>query len=116
MRISDWSSDVCSSDLKVAPKKAAAKTIASKPAKAAPKPAALATKGMKTMNDTVKKFAYEANTLTEALTADFNEKAKEAMSKTSKLSEEDRKSTRLNSSHYFPSRMTSSALYITHTS
>ena len=73
---------------KVAPKKAAAKTIASKPAKAAPKPAALATKGMKTMNDTVKKFADEAKTRTEALTADFNEKAKEAMSKTSKLAEE----------------------------
>ena len=73
---------------KVAPKKAAAKTIASKPAKAAPKPAALATKGMKTMNDTVKKFADEAKTRTEALTADFNEKAKEAMAKTSKMSEE----------------------------
>ena len=73
---------------KVAPKKAAAKTIASKPAKAAPKPAALATKGMKTMNDTVKKFADEAKTRTEALTADFNEKTKEAMSKTSKLAEE----------------------------
>ena len=73
---------------KVAPKKAAAKTIASKPAKAAPKPAALATKGFKTMNDTVKKFADEAKTRTEALTADFNEKAKEAMSKTSKLAEE----------------------------
>ena len=73
---------------KVAPKKAAAKTIASKPAKAAPKPAALATKGLKTMNDTVKKFADEAKTRTEALTADFNEKAKEAMSKTSKFAEE----------------------------
>src|SRR3546814_16895846 len=52
MRISDWSSDVCSSDL------------------------------------TGKKFADEAKTRTEALTADFNEKAKEAMSKTSKLAEE----------------------------
>ena len=73
---------------KVAPKKAAAKTIASKPAKAAPKPAALATKGFKTMNDTVKKFADEAKTRAEALTADFNEKAKEAMAKTSKMAEE----------------------------
>ena len=73
---------------KAAPKKAAAKTIAPKPAKAAPKPAALATKGFKTMNDTVKKFADEAKTRTEALTADFNAKAKEAMSKTSKLAEE----------------------------
>ena len=73
---------------KVAPKKAAAKTIAPKPAKAAPKPAALATKGLKTMNDTVKKFADEAKTRTEALTADFNAKAKEAMSKTSKFAEE----------------------------
>ncbi|MDO9363950.1 MAG: phasin family protein [Sphingopyxis sp.] len=72
---------------KVAPKKAAAK-IASKPIKAAPKPVAAATKGFKTMNDTVKKFADEAKTRTEALTADFNEKAKEAMSKTSKLAEE----------------------------
>ena len=73
---------------KVAPKKAAAKTIASKPAKAAPKPVAAATKGFKTMNDTVKKFADEAKTRTEALTADFNAKAKEAMSKTSKFAEE----------------------------
>lgn len=72
---------------KVAPKKAAVK-IASKPLKAAPKPVAAATKGFKTMNDTVKKFADEAKTRTEALTADFNEKAKEAMSKTSKLAEE----------------------------
>ena len=72
---------------KVAPKKAAAK-IASKPIKAAPKPVAAATKGFKTMNDTVKKFADDAKTRTEALTADFNAKAKEAMSKTSKLAEE----------------------------
>ena len=73
---------------KVAPTKAAAKTIAPKPAKAAPKPAALATKGLKTMNDTVKKFAEEAKTRAETLTADFNEKAKEAMAKSSKLAEE----------------------------
>jgi phasin family protein len=72
---------------KVAPKKATVK-IASKPLKAAPKPVAAATKGFKTMNDTVKKFADEAKTRAEALTADFNEKAKEAMSKTSKLAEE----------------------------
>ncbi|OWQ91085.1 phasin family protein [Sphingopyxis witflariensis] len=73
---------------KVAPKKAIAKTIAPKPVKAAPKPVAAATKGFKTMNDTVKKFADEAKTRTEALTADFNEKAKEAMAKTSKIAEE----------------------------
>ena len=73
---------------KIAAKKAAAKTIAPKPVKAAPKPAAAVTKGFKTMNDTVKKFAEEAKTRTEALTADFNEKAKEAMAKTSKLAEE----------------------------
>ena len=77
---------------KVAPKKAAvkiaSKPLASKSLKAAPKPVAAATKGFKTMNDTVKKFADEAKTRTEALTADFNEKAKEAMSKTSKLAEE----------------------------
>ncbi len=72
---------------KVAPKKAAAK-IASKPIKAAPKPVAAATKGFKTMNDTVKKFADEAKTRTEALTADFNAKAKDALSKSSKLAEE----------------------------
>ncbi len=72
---------------KVALKKAPVK-IASKPLKAAPKPVAAATKGFKTMNDTVKKFADEAKTRTEALTADFNAKAKEAMSKTSKLAEE----------------------------
>jgi phasin family protein len=70
---------------KVAPKKAAVKKIAPK---AAPTPVAAVSKGIKTMNDTVKKFADEAKTRTEALTADFNEKAKEAMSKTSKLAEE----------------------------
>lgn len=69
---------------KAAPKKAAAKTIAPK---AAPK-AAAASKGFKTMNDTVKKIAEDAKTRAEALTADFNERAKEAMSKTSKLAEE----------------------------
>ena len=73
---------------KIAAEKAVAKTIAPKPVKAAPKPAAAATKGFKTMNDTVKKFADEAKTRTEALTADFNAKAKEAMSKTSKLAED----------------------------
>ncbi len=70
---------------KVAPKKATVKKIAPK---AAPKPVAAVSKGIKTMNDTVKKFADEAKTRTEALTADFNGKAKEAMSKTSKLAEE----------------------------
>lgn len=76
---------------KVAPKKAAAKTIAPKlvkTIKAAPKPVAAASKGFKTMNDTVKKFADEAKTRTEALTADMNAKAKEAMAKTSKIAEE----------------------------
>lgn len=72
---------------KVAPKKAAAKTIAPK-TKAAPKPVAAATKGLKTMNDTVKKFAEDAKTRAEALTADFNEKAKDAFAKSSKLAEE----------------------------
>jgi len=73
---------------KVAPTKAVTKKIAPAPLKAAPKPVAAATKGFKTMNDTVKKFADEAKTRAEALTADFNEKAKEAMSKSSKLAEE----------------------------
>jgi len=73
---------------KAAPKKAAAKTIAPKPAKTAPKPAALATKGFKTMNDTVKKFADEAKTRAEALTADFQERSKDALAKSSKLAEE----------------------------
>lgn len=70
---------------KVAPKKAVVKKIAPK---TAPKPATLASKGFKTMNDTVKKFAEDAKTRTEALTADFNEKAKEAFAKSSKLAEE----------------------------
>ncbi|WP_260580606.1 phasin family protein [Sphingopyxis sp. PET50] len=73
---------------KAAPKKAVVKTITPKPLKAAPKPVAAATKGFKTMNDTVKKFAEDAKTRAEALTADLNEKAKEAMAKTSKLAEE----------------------------
>ena len=72
---------------KVAPKKAAAKIIAPK-TKVAPKPVAAAAKGFKTMNDTVKKFAEDAKARTEALTADFNEKAKEAFAKSSKLAEE----------------------------
>ncbi|ALJ11765.1 phasin family protein [Sphingopyxis macrogoltabida] len=72
---------------KAAPKKAATKTIAPT-TKAAPKPVAAATKGLKTMNDTVKKFAEDAKTRAEALTADFNEKAKEAFAKSSKLAEE----------------------------
>lgn len=70
---------------KAAVKKAAAKTSAPK---AAPKPAAAVTKGFKTMNDTVKKFAEDAKTRAEALTADFNAKAKDAMAKSSKLAEE----------------------------
>ncbi|MGV3731453.1 MAG: phasin family protein [Sphingopyxis sp.] len=71
---------------KAAPAKAAVKKIAPK---AAPKPvAAAASKGFKTMNDTVKKMAEDAKTRAEALTADFNEKAKEAMAKTSKIAEE----------------------------
>src|SRR3546814_9773355 len=48
MRISDWSSDVCSSDL----------------------------------------FAEDAKARTEALTADFQERSKEALAKSSKLAEE----------------------------
>ena len=72
---------------KAAPKKAAAKTIAPK-TKVAPKPVAAATKGLKTMNDTVKKFAEDAKTRAETLTADFNEKAKEAFAKSSKIAEE----------------------------
>ena len=72
---------------KAAPKKATAKTIAPK-IKAAPKPVAAATKGFKTMNDTVKKFAEDAKARTEALTADLGERAKEALAKSSKLAEE----------------------------
>ncbi|ABF52225.1 phasin family protein [Sphingopyxis alaskensis] len=71
---------------KAAPAKAAVKKTAPK---AAPKSvAATASKGFKTMNDTVKKIAEDAKVRAEALTADFNEKAKEAMAKTSKLAEE----------------------------
>jgi phasin family protein len=72
---------------KVAPKKAAAKTNAPK-TKAAPKPVAAAAKGFKTMNDTVKKFAEDAKTRAEALTAEFQERSKEALAKSSKLAEE----------------------------
>lgn len=71
---------------KAAVKKAAVKTSAPK---AAPKPAAAAvTKGFKTMNDTVKKFAEDAKTRAEALTADFNARAKDAFAKSSKIAEE----------------------------
>jgi len=76
---------------KVAPKKAAAKTpkpVNAPKTKAAPKPVAAAAKGFKTMNDTVKKFAEDAKTRAEALTADFQERSKEALAKSSKLAEE----------------------------
>ena len=76
---------------KAAPKKAAAKTpkpVNAPKTKAAPKPVAAAAKGFKTMNDTVKKFAEDAKTRAEALTADFQERSKEALAKSSKLAEE----------------------------
>jgi len=78
---------------KAAPKKAAAKKIAPKPLaskslKAAPKPVAAVSKGIKTMNDTVKKFADEAKTRAETLTADFQARSKDALAKSSKLAEE----------------------------
>jgi phasin family protein len=81
---------------KTAAKKAApikAKTAkVSKPAAktklAATSPVAAAQKGFKTMNDTVKKFADDAKTRFETLTADMNGRSKEAMEKASKLAEE----------------------------
>src|SRR3546814_12397987 len=70
---------------KAAPRTAAQKTIApqsSKTRKAAPKPVAAATKGFRTMNDTVKKFADDAKARTEALTTDMNERAKNRKNET----------------------------------
>jgi len=75
------------SAVKAALKKPAAKTITPK-IKAAPKPIAAATKGFQTMNDTVKKFAEDAKARAEALTADLQERSKEALAKSSKLAEE----------------------------
>ena len=75
------------SAVKAAHKKPAAKTITTK-IKAAPKPIAAATKGFQTMNDTVKKFAEDAKARAEALTADLQERSKEALAKSSKLAEE----------------------------
>src|SRR5690606_10469372 len=72
------------SAVKPAPKKPAAKTITPK-IKAAPKPLAAATKGFQTMNETVKKFAEDAKVRAEALTADLQERSKEALAKSSKL-------------------------------
>jgi phasin family protein len=72
---------------KAAPKKAAAKIVTRK-TKAAPKPVAAATKGFNIMNDNVKKFADEAKTRVEALSADFNARTKDALAKSSKLAEE----------------------------
>lgn len=82
--------------------KAAAKKVApvkakvAKPVKAAKtttktaatSPVAVAQKGLKTMNDTVTKFANDAKTRFETLTADMNGRSKEAMEKASKLAEE----------------------------
>lgn len=71
--------------------KAAVKKIAPKPAKitqAATKPVAAAAKGLKIMNDTVKKFADETKTRMETLTTDMNGRTKEAMAKSGKLAEE----------------------------
>lgn len=84
--------------VKAAAKKAApvkAKIAKAAPAKktATPKlavtsPVAAAKEGLKTMNDTVKKFTDEAKTRIETLTADMNGRSKEAMEKASKLAEE----------------------------
>ena len=75
---------------KVVAKKPAAKKIAPKTIKTlkASTPVAAVSKGYKTMNDTVKKFADETKTRVEALSADMNTRAKDAMAKTSKLAEE----------------------------
>lgn len=77
---------------KAAVKKAAAKTIAPKAktlkTKAAPKPVAAASKGFKQMNDSVKKFADEAKSRVEALSADFNARTKDALAKSNKFAEE----------------------------
>ncbi len=75
------------SAVKAALKKPAAKTITPK-IKAAPKPVAATAKGFQTMNDTVKKFAEDAKARAEALTADLQERSKEALAKSSKLAEE----------------------------
>ena len=78
---------------KVAPIKAKI-AKATKPVKttttklAATSPVAAAQKGLKTMNDTVKKFADEAKTRFETMTADMNGRSKEAMEKASKLAED----------------------------
>ena len=78
---------------KAAPVKAKIAKV-SKPARttatklAATSPVAAAQKGLKTMNDTVKKFADEAKTRFETMTADMNGRSKEAMEKASKLAEE----------------------------
>ncbi|NJS14933.1 MAG: phasin family protein [Sphingopyxis sp.] len=55
---------------------------------AATSPVAAAQKGLKTMNDTVKKFADDAKTRFETMTADMNGRSKETMEKASKLAEE----------------------------
>ena len=78
---------------KVAPVKAkiakAAKPVkTATPKLAVTSPVAAAKEGLKTMNDTVKKFADEAKTRFETLTADMNGRSKEAMEKASKLAEE----------------------------
>ena len=73
---------------KIAPVKAkVAKAVkTSKPT--ATSPVAVAQKGLKTMNDTVKKIADEAKTRFETLTADMSGRSKEAMEKASKLAED----------------------------
>lgn len=81
--------------VKAAAKKVAVKAPVKAPAKAkvvktvkATTPVAIAKEGFKTMNDTVKKFADDAKTRFETLTADMNGRSKEAMEKASKLAEE----------------------------
>jgi phasin family protein len=76
---------------KITPAKAkVTKTVAAKnpTVSAAATPVAAVQKGLKTMNDTVKKFADEAKTRFETMTADMNGRSKEAMEKASKLAEE----------------------------
>lgn len=71
----------------VAAKKVVTKTSA-KTSKAATSPVAAATKGLKIMNDNVKKIAEETKARVETMTADINERAKDAMARSSKLAEE----------------------------
>src|SRR3546814_4784666 len=102
MRISDWSSDVCSSDLDVI---AAERSVAEQKAAESGKPAEIVTK---MVEGSVQKFLKEVTLLSQPFVKNDKQTVEQMLKEKSAsisryalyvVGEGDRKSTRLNSSH-----------------